>query len=200
MRCMITSIRTCLLFAILVFAFSRPAMAQDESPHNRYGILDSVRFVIGADFVRVWSGNVRGDDGAQYHLGFALEKTISSPFAFVGSVYAGLFVHEDDKWPFIYGFDASIRHYWSVAGFDGWYAGLCYVRPSEDMIEWYYRYTSESVLDRMSVTGGVFTSLSSSTELSIGFQYSLTARWISDFNYEGSYHAWSLSLRAGFAL
>jgi hypothetical protein len=165
--------------------------------------IDSVRFVLGMDHVASWGANIRGDSGQEYYVGLMFQTNITESYALTGMFLAGWF---DNTYTYsdrasIIGLDLALRQYTRFIGFDGWFAGASYFKPSKEDINGYYRYQTKSELDRISVHIGLFTGLSNDTELSLAFRYSLTKRWVSDFIHENtSFHAYALVVNLGFEL
>ncbi|MFZ1731228.1 MAG: hypothetical protein WBQ23_11395 [Bacteroidota bacterium] len=165
--------------------------------------IDSVRIVLGMDLVASWGLDIRGDSGLEYYAGLMFQTNITGSYALTGMFLAGWF---DNTYTYsdrvsIIGLDLALRQYTRVIGFDGWFAGASYIKPSKEDISGYYRYQTKSELDRVSVHAGLFTGLSNDIELSLAFRYSLTKRWVSDFVHENtSFHAYSLVVNLGFEL
>ncbi|MFA6235400.1 MAG: hypothetical protein WC824_14590, partial [Bacteroidota bacterium] len=157
--------------------------------------IDSARIVLGMDHVASWGLGIRGDSGQEYYAGLMFEANISDSYALTGMFLGGWFdnTYTLPERPSIVGFDLALRRYSRFIGFDGWFAGASYFRPSKEEIRGYYLYQTRTELDRISVNIGLFTGLSNITELTLAFRYSLTKRWISDFHYENtSFHAYAL--------
>lgn len=193
-------ISTSVFIGIVVIAFlGGNARACEASGSG----IDSVRIVLGMDHVATWGLGIRGDSGQEYYIGLMLETNISETCALTGMFLGGWFdnTYTYTERPSIIGFDLALRRYTRFIGFDGWFAGASYFRPSKKEITGYYLYQTKTELDRISVNIGLFTGLSNVTELTLAFRYSLTKRWVSDFIHENtSFHAFALVLNLGFGL
>jgi hypothetical protein len=184
---------------VLIAVLGGNAQASED---GEFGI-DSVRIVLGMDHVASWGLDIRGDSGQEYYVGLMFQTSINESYALTGMFLAGWFDNADSysNRASIIGLDLSLRQYTRVIGFDGWFAGASYIKPSKEDISGYYRYQTKSELDRISVHVGLFTGLSNDIELSLAFRYSLTKRWVSDFIHENtSFHAYSLVVNLGFEL
>lgn len=189
-----------IFLGIVFIAFiSGKAQASEASESG----IDSVRIVLGMDHVASWGLDIRGDSGQEYYVGLMFEADVSDSFALTGMFLGGWFdnTYTYPERPSIVGFDLALRRYSRFIGFDGWFAGASYIRPSKEVIRGYYLYQTRAVSDGMSVNIGMFTGLSNTIELTLAFRYSLTKRWISDFIHENtSFHAFALVVNLGFGL
>lgn len=195
--------------AVLLCAACAPALAQTGGDRVPADGFDSLRIVVGVDFLRTWAGEARGDNANQYYVGVSYERGFSPGMSLEGTVLVGWF--DGARWgdhpleqvldgPRIYGIELVVRQYTPLLLFNGWRAGVAYTHPSRSDIDNYYVYRTGTVLDRTHLVAGVFASLGRSAELDLGLSYSLTAKWHSPFLREGDYHVAGFTIRVGFGL
>ncbi len=200
----------CIVFcAELVCAAGASAPAQTGGDRVPADGFDSLRIVLGMDFLTTWAGEARGDNANQYYVGVSYERGFSPGMSLAGTVLVGWF--DGARWgdhplkqvldgPRIYGVELVVRQYTPLLVFNGWRAGVAYTHPSLSDIDNYYVYRTRTVLDRTNLVAGVFASLGRSAELDLGLSYSLTAKWHSPFLREADYHAMGFTIRVGFGV
>jgi hypothetical protein len=170
---------------------------------------DSMRIVVGPEFITVASYTAREEVAFHYFIGLSYDVSISNAFHFVGTQTIGIF--DDLRWsdhpidhyvqsPLIIGLDLAVHlTFQRTSDIKKIYVGIAYLYPTASEIRDVYAYTSRTFLDCLHLSAGLTPCIFESVETSIGFRYSFKEKWYWTKD-EPGYHSISFLFSLAFGI